>query len=198
MAMNQGDIERFQQAVVASVREHWMLFMVEGTVLVVLGLLAIIVPAIASLAVAIVLGWLFLVSGLVGLVTTFMMRNLPGFWWSLLSGLLGIAAGVVLIGWPVSGVLSLTLVLIVFFLVEGFASIMYALEHRGSGRWGWMLASGIVDLVLAAIILAGLPGTAAWAIGLIVGINMLFGGMSMIAMALHARPSEPAIARSPH
>ena len=191
MTMNPSDIDRMQRAVIASIREHWKLFLVEGIVLVVLGMLAILVPPIASLAVAIFLGWLFLISGVVGLATTFMMRNLPGFWWSLLSALLAIAAGVVLIAFPVSGVLSLTLVLIVFFVVEGFASIMYALEHRGSGRWGWMLASGIVDLILAAIILAGLPGTAAWAIGLIVGINMLFGGTSMIAMALHAR-SEPA------
>ena len=79
-----------------------------------------------------------------------------------------------------------------FFIVEGIASIMYGLEHKSSGRWGWMVASGVVDLILAAIILVGLPGTAAWAIGLIVGINMLFGGTSMIAMALHARSAEPA------
>jgi uncharacterized membrane protein HdeD (DUF308 family) len=67
----------------------------------------------------------------------------------------------------VGGAVSLTLVLIVFFLIEGIASIMYAMEHRQqlSGRWGWMLASGIVDLILAAMIFAGLPGTAAWALG---------------------------------
>jgi len=190
MTWNQTDLD---PGVRASVRDHWKLFLVEGILLVILGCLAIIVPAVASLAVAIVLGWLFLVSGLVGLITTFMMRNLPGFWWSLVSGVLGILAGVVLLAWPVAGVLSLTLVLIVFFVVEGFASIMYALEHRRelSGRWEWMLASGIIDLILAAIILAGLPGTAAWAIGLIVGINMLFGGSSLIAMALHGRANEP-------
>jgi uncharacterized membrane protein HdeD (DUF308 family) len=70
---------------------------------------------------------------------------------------------------------------------------MYALEHRQqlSGRWGWMLANGIVDLILAAIIFAGLPGTASWALGLLVGINMLFGGSALIAMALHARASGP-------
>jgi len=192
MSTNPSDIEQFRQAVVASVREHWKTFLAEGIILVVLGIAAIIVPPIASLAVAIFLGWLFLISGIVGLVTTFMMRNLPGFWWALLSAVLAIAAGVVLIGWPVSGVLSLTLVLIVFFLIEGVASIMYALEHRNSGRWGWMLVSGIIDLILGAIIFAGLPGTAAWAIGLLVGINMVFGGTSMIAMALHARSIEPA------
>jgi hypothetical protein len=81
--------------------------------------------------------------------------------------------------------------LTVFFTIEGVASVMYALEHRKelTGRWEWMLVSGVVDLILAFIILTGLPGTAAWALGLLVGINMLFGGSSMIAMALHARGS---------
>jgi uncharacterized membrane protein HdeD (DUF308 family) len=82
----------------------------------------------------------------------------------------------VLLLWPLSGALSLTLVLIVFFVIEGAASIMFALEHKRelSGRWGWMLASGIIDLILAAIIFVGLPSTAAWAIGLLVGIDMVF------------------------
>ena len=94
--------------------------------------------------------------------------------------------------------LSLTLILIVFFTIEGVATIMYALEHKRelSGRWGWMLASGIVDLILAAIIFVGLPGTAAWAIGLLVGINMVFGGSALIAMALHARDLGPQPASS--
>jgi uncharacterized membrane protein HdeD (DUF308 family) len=113
----------------------------------------------------------------------------PGFWWALLSGIIAIAAGVVLLLWPISGTLSLTLVLIAFFVVEGIATLMYAIDHRAqlSGRWGWMLFSGIVDLILAGIIFAGLPGTAAWALGLLVGINMLFGGTAMIGMALAAR-----------
>jgi uncharacterized membrane protein HdeD (DUF308 family) len=121
------------------------------------------------------------------------MREAPGFWWSLISAILGIAAGIVLLLWPLSGVLSLTLVLIVFFVIEGIASVMFALEHKRelSGRWGWMLASGIVDLILAAFILAGLPGTAAWALGVVVGINMVFGGSALIAMALHARETDP-------
>ena len=189
MTMNSGDINELQRTLTQSIREHWVLFLVEGIVLVVLGILAIVVPVIATLAVAIFVGWLFLISGIVGLVTTFMARQMPGFWWALLSAVLAIAAGLVLLAWPVSGAVSLTLLLIVFFTIEGVLTIMYAIEHKRelSGRWGWMLASGIIDLVLAAMILAGLPGTAAWALGLLVGINMLFGGTSMIAMALHAR-----------
>jgi len=166
-----------------------VLFLVEGIILLVLGAAAIIVPVIATLAFTLFIGWLFLISGVVGLITTFWMRNAPGFWWSLLSGVVGIAAGIVLILWPISGTVSLTLLLIAFFLVEGIVTLMYAFEHRAqlSGRWGWMLASGIVDLILAGIIFAGLPETATWALGLLVGINLLFGGVAMIGMALAAR-----------
>jgi uncharacterized membrane protein HdeD (DUF308 family) len=191
MSVNPGDVNPLQSALAQSIREHWVLFLVEGIVLVVLGFLAIVVPVVATIAVTIFLGWLFLISGIIGLVTTFWARHAPGFWWSLLSAVLAIAAGLVLLGWPISGAVSLTLLLIVFFTIEGILSIIYAFEHKKelSGRWGWMLVSGIVDLILAAIILAGLPGTAAWALGLLVGINMLFGGSAMIAMALHARSS---------
>ena len=190
MSVSQSDAERLRRVVAVSVRKHWVLFLVEGIVLLALGAAAIIVPPIATLAITLLLGWLFLISGIVGLITTVWMWGAPGFWWSLLSAVIGIAAGAILLGWPVSGVLSLTLVLILFFLIEGVATIMFALEHKRelSGRWGWMLASGIIDLILAGIIFAGLPGTAAWAIGLLVGINMIFGGTALIAMALHARP----------
>jgi uncharacterized membrane protein HdeD (DUF308 family) len=194
MSIDQPDIQRFQSALAQSIRAHWKLFLVEGIVLVVLGLLAIALPPIASLAVAILVGWLILISGIVGLVTTFMMRHAPGFWWSLASAVLATAVGIILLGWPASGVLSLTLVLIFFFMLEGIASIMFAIDHRNqlSGRWGWMLASGIVDLFLAGLIFVGLPGTAAWAIGLLLGINMIFGGTSLIAMALHTRATDSA------
>ena len=194
MSTNPGDINELQRAITQSVREHWVLFLVEGIILLVLGVLAIIVPMLATLAVAIFIGWLFLISGVVGLITTFWARHAPGFWWSLLSAVLGIAAGVVLLASPVTGAVSLTLLLIVFFIIEGVASIMYAFEHKRelSGRWGWMLVSGIIDLILAAIIWAGLPGTAAWALGLLVGINLLFGGGAMVGMALHARSEATA------
>ena len=192
MSMNpSGNVSSLQQTVQRTVREHWKLFLIEGIVLVVLGLLAILIPPIATLAVAILIGWLFLISGGVGLVTTLMARHAPGFWWALLSAILAIVAGLVLLIWPGGGVISLTLLLIVFFIIEGVASIMYAIEHKNelSGRWVWMLVSGIIDLVLAGMIFIGLPSTAAWAIGLLVGINLLFGGSAMIGMALYARTS---------
>ena len=128
------------------------------------------------------------------------MRQAPGFGWSLVSAILGIAVGILLLLWPLSGVLSLTMILIAFFVIEGIASIMFALDHKRelSGRWGWMLASGIIDLILATIILTGLPGSAAWALGLLVGINMVFGGSALIAMALHARDIDLRSAAPAH
>ena len=189
MSTNQPDIAGFQRAAAAALHEHWVFFLVEGVVLLVLGATAIAIPVLATVAVTIIFGWLFLVSGVVGLFTTFWMRSAPGFWWSLLSAVLGIVVGVWLLAAPVTGAVSLTLVLIAFFIIEGVASIMFSLDHKRelSGNWGWMLVSGIVDLVLAIMIFAGLPSTAAWAIGLLVGINMVFGGVALIAMALHAR-----------
>jgi uncharacterized membrane protein HdeD (DUF308 family) len=183
-----------EAALVSAIHEHWGLFLTEGIILVILGIAAILVPVIATLAFTLVIGWLFLISGGVGLVTTFWMRQAPGFWWSLASAVIGIVAGILLLAQPITGTLSLTLILIAFFVLEGIATIMYAIDHRSqlSGRWIWMLASGIVDLILAGIIFAGLPGTAAWALGLLVGINMVFGGTAMIGMALAARNPTPA------
>src|SRR5258707_4036310 len=196
MSIDSGDGGQLQRVLAYAVGEHGVLFLMEAVVVVVLGLWAMVIPPIATIAVTIFLGWLFLISGIVGLITTFWARHAPGFWWSLLSAVLAIAAGIVLLGWPVRGAVSLTLLLIVFFIIEGVLSIMYALEHKKelSGRWGWMLISGIIDLILAAIIWGGLPGTAEWALGLLVGINMLFGGSAMIAMALHARTADASTA----
>jgi uncharacterized membrane protein HdeD (DUF308 family) len=100
-----------------------------------------------------------------------------------------------LVAEPIRGSVSLTLLLIAFFIIEGTVSVMFALDHRKElpGAWAWMLASGVVDLALATMILAGLPGTAAWAIGLLVGINMAFGGVALVAMAFQALKTDPAV-----
>jgi uncharacterized membrane protein HdeD (DUF308 family) len=183
------DITSLQSKMSAAVREHWKAFLFEGILLVVLGLAAMIAPLIAGIAFTIFLGWMFLVSGVAGLAMTFWARQMPGFWWSLISAALAVGAGIVLLARPAQGVLTLTIVLGAYFLAEGIASIMYALEHRRelSERWSWMLFSGLLDILIAAMIIAGLPGSAEWAIGLLIGINLVFGGASLVGMALAAR-----------
>ena len=183
------DTTRLQSEMRAAVHEHWKAFLIEGILLVILGLAAMIVPPVASLAVTIFLGWMFLISGIAGLALTFWARQMPGFWWSLISAALAIGAGIILLARPVQGTLTLTIVVGAYFLAEGVVTIMYALEHRRelSERWSRMLFSGVLDILIAFIIITGLPGSAEWAIGLLVGINLLFGGASMIGVALAAR-----------
>jgi len=172
------------------VTKNWKLFLAEGIVLVLLGIGAIIVPPVAGLAITLLLGWLFLIGGIFGLIVTYYGREMPGYWWSLLSAALTVLAGLILIARPMQGLLTLTVVLTAFFIMEGIASIMFALAHKRelSGRWGFVVVAGVFDLVIAAMILAGLPGSADWAIGLLVGINMVFGGASLIGLAMAVKP----------
>ena len=183
------DLAKLQSEMSAAVKVHWKAFLFEGILLALLGLAAMIVPPLASLAVAIFLGWAFLISGVAGLVITYWAREMPGFWWSLFSAALAVLAGLVLLARPVQGVLTLTIVVGAYFLIEGVTTIMYALEHRRelSERWSWLLVSGLIDILISFLIIAGLPGSAEWAIGLLVGINLVFGGASLVGMALAAR-----------
>jgi uncharacterized membrane protein HdeD (DUF308 family) len=186
------DLNSLKSRMSAAVRAHWKAFLFEGILLAILGLAAMIVPPLASLAVTIFLGWMFLVTGVAGLVMTYWARALPGFWWSLISAALAVLAGLILLARPMQGVLTLTIVVGAYFLAEGVATIMYALEHRKelSARWSWLLVAGLMDILIAFFIIAGLPGSAEWAIGLLVGINLLFGGATLIGMALAARNAQ--------
>ena len=196
MSIGSSPGTQIQAALRQSMHHHSTMFLIEGIVLLLLGALAILAPQIATLAATVFFGWILLLSGVVGLISTVRARHAPGFVWSLISALLGIAAGVILLGWPVQGTFSLTAVLIAFLLIEGVVSILYAFDHRRglSGRWGWMLASGLLDIVLGAILFAGLPGTALWALGLLIGINLIFGGSALIGMALASRQGNAAAA----
>jgi uncharacterized membrane protein HdeD (DUF308 family) len=186
------DLSRLQSAMSQTVKAHWKAFLFEGILLAVLGVAALILPPLASLAIAIFLGWMFLISGIGGLIVTYWARSTPGFWWSLISAALAVLAGMLLLARPMQAVLTLTIVLGAYFLAEGVATIMYALEHRRelSGRWSWLLISGLVDIAISFMVITGLPSSAEWAIGVLVGINLLFGGATLIGMALAARNSN--------
>ena len=186
------DFSRLQSAMSQTVKAHWKAFLFEGILLAVLGVAALILPPLASLAIAIFLGWMFLISGIGGLIVTYWARSTPGFWWSLISAALAVLAGMLLLARPMQAVLTLTIVLGAYFLAEGVATIMYALDHRRelSGRWSWLLISGLVDIAISFMVITGLPSSAEWAIGILVGINLLFGGATLIGMALAARNSN--------
>lgn len=175
--------------VTKAMRRHWKFFMAEGIVLTLLGFAAITVPALAGLTATLFLGWLFVIAGVMGLISTIGARGAPGWKWALLSSLAAIVAGAFLLWNPLRSLVTLTYVLIGFFIIDGVFMIFLALDHRRelTGKWEWMLINGVIDLFLAAIIIAGFPGTLVWALGLLVGIDMVFGGATLIAMAMAAR-----------
>ncbi len=178
-----------QRTIGDTLRAHWRLYVFQGVLMIVLGVLAVAAPAFATLTVDIYVGWLFLFSGVLGLIAVFSARNVPGFLWTLVTAFLSIVVGGVLLWKPVEGALSLTIVLTAFFIVEGVFQAAAALIYRDAipSTWGWLLASGLADLALAAIIVAGWPGTAAWVLGLLVGVNLLTTGWAVVMVALGAR-----------
>ncbi len=181
-------VERLRGVVAAALHAHWKFFLVQGVAMMTLGLIAVALPQIASLTIEIVIGWLFFVGGLFRTLVVLKARQAPGFWWSLLTAVLALALGLILVTQPLAGVLTLTMVLMVVFLAEGIAAILIAIDFRHHLRnWGWTLFSGLVDFVLAYLIWQGWPTTADWAVGLLVGINMIMFGLSLAMTAIAAR-----------
>jgi uncharacterized membrane protein HdeD (DUF308 family) len=177
-------------AVVAkALHEHWHVLLVEGIILLVLGAAAIIIPPLAGIAATIWIGAIFLLGGIVGLVASLRARQAPGFGWAVVSATLALLAGLLLLWNPIEGLVTLTYVMIAFFIFDGLTMIFYAIAHRHelSGRWEWILTNGLIDLFLAAIILSGMPGSSIWALGLLLGIDLVFGGSALVAVALAAK-----------
>jgi len=178
-----------QRAVTNAFGAHWKLFLFQGVVMVILGVLAICAPVAASIAVAFYVGWLLLISGVIGLIAIVSTHHVHAFLWSLITAALSVVIGVMLVLMPVQGAISLTIVLTAFFIAEGVFQTTIAIASRQvlAGTWVWMLLSGLADLVLAAIIIAGWPGTAIWALGLLVGVNLLTSGWAVVVAALAGR-----------
>ena len=189
MTFNNPNLSDMQRAVRDAFGAHWRLMMFQGVVMIILGVLAVAAPVIATIAIDIYVGWLFLFSGVIGLIALFSSHHIPAFLWTLITAALSVALGILLIWKPVEGALSLTFVLTAFFLVEGVFQIATSLVYRDSlpGTWGWMLASGVSDLLLVAIIVLGWPATGVWVLGLLVGINLFMSGWAIVMMAFAGR-----------
>lgn len=166
-----------------ALQPHGGHYLLKGVLLVVAGILAIMVPMVAALAIELIIGWLFLISGIIQGVLSFQKFRVPGFWSTFISAILAIIIGVMLVAKPLHGMVALTVLLAAFFAIEGIIEIIMGLELRSFKNWGWFIASGVIAIVLSVIIFSGLPGTASWAIGTLVGINMLFGGFALISLS---------------
>jgi uncharacterized membrane protein HdeD (DUF308 family) len=183
------DVSKMQDALKDALHAHWKLFLFQGVVMLVLGVLAVAEPVLATVAVDIYVGWLFLISGIVGLIAMSSARDVPAFLWTLLTAVLSLAVGVMLIWKPAQGAVSLTIVLTAFFIAEGIFQIVASFTYRDvvPSSWGWLLASGIADLILAAIIIFSWPVSASWTLGLLVGVSLLTTGIAVVVTAIEAR-----------
>jgi uncharacterized membrane protein HdeD (DUF308 family) len=187
-----GGTARFEPVDFGAVRENRSWFFALGVAFMALGALAILVPFVASLVTTIVIGWLLLIGGLVQGFHAAQNRRWAGARWALVAAVLHLIAGVLLVAFPVTGTVTLTLVLAVFFLADGILKILRAVQHRPMPVWGWLLFDGLVSLALGVLILAHWPSTAVWALGLLVGIDLALSGTSMLLIGLGAGPAAPA------
>ena len=169
-----------------TLRKHSTWFTIYGVLLVLAGAAAIILPSLATLAATIMIGWLLLAAGVIAIVAVFSAgKSAPGFWWNLLTGILYLLAGAALLWSPIAGIVTLTLFLAAYLLATGLTKLVIAFGYRRAipDAWGWVLLSAIVDIVLGLLIFTGLPGTAIWVLGLMIGINLLMTGVSLIVAA---------------
>ena len=161
--------------------------LVLSIVLIVFGLLAIALPMVSSIGVAIVIGWMVIFAGVAQLVHAFQSTGIGHIAWKVLVALIYLAAGVSLIAVPAAGAASLTLVLGVFLFAEGVADVVAYFATRKSGNSPWMLLDGIITLVLGFMIWNHWPSSSLWVIGTLVGISMVMTGTTRFMMALAIR-----------
>ena len=174
------------------ITEKWGWFLALGIVLILAGLAAIAFPLLGSIAVKIMLGWLFLIGGVMMILHAFSAQAWQGFLWSLLIGILYVVAGGYLAFFPLTGLLTLAILLVILFLAEGIFETIMAFQVRPHEGWGFLLLSGIAAILVGLLIALDLPGSATWALGLLVGINLLFSGWSYIFLALAGRKGREA------
>jgi len=188
--------EVFREAMRETVKRYSLWYLVEGVLLVVAGILAIIYPVISSGAVVILLGWLLIASGLLQGLSLIGARQVPHFWLQLISVILAILIGLLFLRDTTQGLMTLALLLIIFFMMEGISKVVFALTIRPFPNWGWV-ASGLVGILLALILWASLPVTAVWLIGVLLGVNLISIGAAIAYLAWHVRKSDAATPTQP-
>lgn len=171
-------------------RGNWFWFVLLGIALIIVGLVAISAVGIASIATAAAIGILMVVGGIMEVAGAFWARNWSGFFYHLLAGLLSLVVGGLFLWAPVGALVALTLLLACLLIVKGAFETIVALTHRFT-QWGWALLSGVLDLLLGFLILAGWPASAFWVIGLFIGISFLFRGVNWMMLGFALQSMKP-------
>jgi uncharacterized membrane protein HdeD (DUF308 family) len=155
----------------------------EGFLFILLGCLAIASPVISSLAIDFLVGALLIIGGIEQLYRVYKTWAVPGAFASFIIALIALATGAILIGKPLIGLLALTTIVALYFFLQGLSRLFLACSFLGEGQRFWLIVNALLSLVLGLILVLGLPATATWAVGLLVGIDMLFFGMLAVGFA---------------
>jgi uncharacterized membrane protein HdeD (DUF308 family) len=180
---SRGSSER-SSSIQAAVSENRTWFIILGVLLIILGVAAISFPLLTTIAAKIFLGWLFLIGGIVQIVHAFSTRRWSEFFLDLLVGVLYLIAGGWLAFFPLTGIVTLTVLLAAMFIAQGVLEVGMAFRIRPHAGWVWMLIAGIAALAVGVLIIAHLPSSAAWAIGLLVGIALIMSGWAYLLLPM--------------
>ena len=172
-----------------TVKRYSLWYLVQGGLMILAGILALVYPAISSVAVVFFIGWLLIFSGIFQGISLIGARHVPHFWLQLISVALFIVVGALFLRNPGESLLTLTLLLIVFFLIEGISKVIFALTIRPFPNWGWVLVSGIIGILLAFYLWASIPVSAAWLLGVLLGIELICEGAAISHLAWQVRKS---------
>jgi uncharacterized membrane protein HdeD (DUF308 family) len=176
-----------REAMRETVKRYSLWYLIQGILLVVAGVLALIYPLFASVAIVYLLAWILIISGILQGIGLIGASNVPHYWLQLISAVLAIIIGVLLLRAPDSGLLIMTVLLIVYFMVEGIAKVIFALTIRPFPNWGWVLASGLVGIVLSLILWASMPLSSEWVLGVLLGILLVCEGAALTYLAWMVR-----------
>lgn len=158
-----------------------------GVLMIILGILAIAQPLFATLAIERLLGWIFVVGGMVQLIHSSQTYGAGPFFLKLVLSILYVIAGGLLLQHPIEGILFLTLLVGILFLIDGIVRVILAFQLKPISNWGWMLTNGIVTLILGIFISSQWPSTLPWVVGLLVGIGLAVNGLATIMLSMAGR-----------
>jgi uncharacterized membrane protein HdeD (DUF308 family) len=178
-----------REAMRETVKKYSLWYLLQGVLMIVAGILALVYPLVASVAMVFLLGWILIISGVLQGIGLIGARDVPHYWLSLISAVLAIVIGLLLLRQPDSGLLLMTVLLIVYFMVEGISKVIFALTIRPFPNWGWVLASGIVGIVLAVYLWANMPVSSEWVLGVLLGILLVSEGVALAYLAWKVRDS---------
>jgi len=170
-----------------TIRKRSLLFLIQGAGLALAGLLCLVYPMFASSGVTVIIGWLLIVSGALQLISLIGATDVPYFWLQLLGVALAFLIGWMLVSRPEAGLLAVTLLMVVYLMVDGIGRVVFALMIRPMDDWLWMLFGGIVGIVVALVLATNLPEAAAWLLGVLLGVYLIAVGGSQAYLAWRVR-----------